>query len=211
MRIAFLLFIMALPVQAAEGDAKALKLAEAVFNANGGNAWPRVKAIKFTFNVEQGEQKLLVAKHDWNVRANTDTVSWGGKTVTVNLKDPGADADAKAAYARWVNDSYWLLMPIKLKDPGVKLAYKGQQTIEKKAYEVLNLSFAGGGLTPGDQYNIYIDPVTHLVMRWDYMPNPEKKVSGTWDGYNRFGGLRLATEHKFGDKMIWLTEIVVTK
>ena len=173
--LATLTWLAAAP--AAESDAKAAKLAEAVFKASGGYNWPRVKAIKFTFTVEQGGKTLLKAAHHWNIRSNTDTVSWGEKTITVDLKNPGTDADAKAAYARWVNDSYWLLMPLKLKDPGVKLAYKGQQTIEKKSYEVLNLSFAGGGLTPGDQYNIYIDPVTNLVMHWDYLPNPEKKVS----------------------------------
>ena len=211
MRIAWLLFMIALPVLAAEGDAKALKLAESVFKASGGYNWQRVKAIQFTFDVEQDGKKLLSAKHNWNVRAGTDTVSWGDKTVTVNLRKPGDDADAKAAYARWVNDAYWLLMPIKLKDPGVKLAYKGQQSVENKTYDVLNISYAGVGLTPGDQYNIYIDPATHLVMHWDYMPNPEKKVSGSWDGYSNYGGLRLATEHKFGDKMIWLSKIAVTR
>ena len=31
------------------------------------------------------------------------------------------------AYAIWVNDTYWLLMPYKMKDPGVTLAYDGEE------------------------------------------------------------------------------------
>ena len=39
----------------------------------------------------------------------------------VNLAEPASDEDAKAAYARWVNDSYWLLAPLKLKHRGVNV------------------------------------------------------------------------------------------
>ena len=30
------------------------------------------------------------------------------------------------AYGTWVNDTYWLLMPYKMKDPGVMLAHDGE-------------------------------------------------------------------------------------
>jgi hypothetical protein len=132
-------------------------------------------------------------------------VSWAGKTVTVNVWNPAADEAAKAAYARWVNDSYWLIAPLKLKDPGVSVTYGGQQD----GFDSLHLSFAKVGLTPGDQYNLYIDPQTHLVRRWDYMPSREKKTSGTWSNYKDYGGLILSTERTFGDKRIWFSDVRV--
>jgi hypothetical protein len=75
--------------------------------------------------------------------------------------------------------------------------------------DVIQLKFARVGLTPDDVYNLYIDRATHLVRRWDYMPAPEKKMSGTWEGYQEFGGLKLATEHQFADKRITFTDVKV--
>src|SRR5437879_279123 len=93
----------------AADEKSAQQLADAVIKASGGDVWPRVKAIDFTFNVAQGEKQLMSAQHNWDVQAQTDTVTWNGKTVTVNLREPDSDADAKAAFQRWTNDSYWLL------------------------------------------------------------------------------------------------------
>lgn len=190
---------------AVDPKAQAQALADAVVKASGGDNWPKVRAIDFTFNVSAGTNLLMSAKHHWDVWNGTDTVTWAGKTANVNMWNPGNDASAKAAYARWVNDSYWLLAPLKLKDDGVTLTYTGS----KDGFEVLHLSFAKVGMTPGDQYNLYIDPGTSLVRRWDYMPAPDKKTTGTWDGYKDFGGLKLSTEHKFGDKRVWFSDIKV--
>ena len=181
------------------------ELADAVFKASGGENWSNVRSIEFTFNVSEGTTVLASVKHVWDVRAGTDTVTWKGKTVKVNVISPAADTDSKAAYARWVNDSYWLLAPLKLKDSGVTVNYAGTQN----GLEVLHVSFANVGLTPGDQYNLYVDPTTHLVRQWDYMPSPDKKLSGSWDEYKEFGGLKLATEHQFAGKRIWFTGVRV--
>ena len=196
------------PAAGAAGD-RARALAAAVIQASGGANWPRVRSIRFTFNVAQEGKTVVSAQHQWDGRAGADTVTWNGKTVTVNTGNPGAEADAKAAYQRWVNDSYWLLMPLKLGDPGVNLAYQDSQQIEGRRYEVLRLWFGQVGLTPGDQYTLYIDPEKHLVRRWDYQPSADKKTSGTWEGYRDFGGLNLSTEHQFGGKRIWFSDVNV--
>ena len=192
------------------GDDAAMKLAKDVVHASGGDDWSKVKRIQFTFNVIDKEGKpAMAAKHDWNLRAGTDTVTWKDKTVTVNLMDKNDAGDAKAAYQRWTNDTYWLLMPLKLLDGGVKLTSGGSQEVDGQKYEVLNLSFADVGLTPGDKYNLYIDPQEKLIRRWDYMPSAEKKTSGTWDGYEQFGPLKLATKHQFGERQINMTDVKV--
>ena len=194
----------------ATGDEKAMKLADAVVKASGGDKWHTVKRLRFTFNVTNADgTPAMVARHDWDVRANSDTVTWDGNTVTVDLAKPGDDEQQKKAYQRWVNDSYWLLAPLKVKDGGVKLTHKGTQDVDGQPMEVLHLAFEGVGLTPGDQYNLYIDPKMHLVRRWDYMPNAEKKVTGTWEGYETFGPLTLSTSHQFGDRKITFTDVSV--
>jgi len=192
------------------GDDAAMKLAKDVVKASGGDNWAKVKRIQWTFNVIDKDGKpAMAAKHDWDLRAGTDLVTWKDKTVTVKFADKNDEGDAKAAYQRWVNDSYWLLMPMKLLDGGVKLAHGGTQEVEGQKYEVLNMSFQDVGLTPGDKYTLYIDPQEKLVRRWDYMPSAEKKMSGTWDGYEQFGPLKLATKHQFGDRQINMTDVKV--
>ena len=189
----------------------AAHLADAVWKASGGENWSRVKAIDFTFVVEKAGTTLLSAEHHWDVVAQTDRVRWKGKDVTVNLAEPGTDEDAKAAYARWVNDSYWLLAPLKLKDRGVNLSVEGKKTIDGAEREVLRLSFDKVGLTSDDNYRLYIDPKTNLVSSWDYMPKPGESKHATWNGYQESGGLTLATDHEMdGGVRIRIQNLKVT-
>jgi hypothetical protein len=204
-------FLGTIPVFAQEsGDAKAQQLATDLWKASGGENWSRAKALDFTFVVEDNGQQLASAQHHWDMAAGTDQVKWKGKDVTVNLAAPAQDEEGKAAYARWVNDSYWLLAPLKVLDPGVKLAYEGTKESDGAQCETLRLSFAQVGLTPGDQYVLYIDPQTKLLRGWDYMPKPETMIHGTWEKYVPSGGLQLATEHNFGGKMIRFADVKVT-
>ncbi len=54
---------------------------------------------------------------------------------------------------------------------------EGRKTIDGAEREVLLLSFDKVGLTPKDQYRLYIDPATKLLASWDYMPEPGKSKS----------------------------------
>ena len=195
----------------ASGDDAAMKLAKEVVQASGGDQWGKVKRVQFTFNVIDKDGKPVAAnRHDWDVRGGADTITTrDNKTVTVKLADKNDEGDAKTAYRQWVNDTYWLLMPLKLLDGGVKLAHGGTQDVDGQKYEILNMSFDSVGLTPGDRYTLYIDPKEKLVRRWDYMPSAEKKVSGTWDGYEQFGPLKLSTKHQFGERQINMTDVKV--
>lgn len=201
------LFLAPLHPAAAADDAK--QLATDVWRASGGENWQHVQRIRFTFAVEADGKTLLEAEHDWDVAAGTDHVKWKNKDVTVNVYAPAADEDGKAAYARWVNDSYWLLAPLKLLDRGVTLTAEPAQEIDGARCEVLRLSFAKVGLTPGDEYRLYIDPKSKLVRAWDYMPKPGTKMRATWDGYREFGGLHLATEHQFAGKAVRFPHVEV--
>ena len=194
---------------AQDNDAKAQQLATAVWQASGGEKWSTVKEIFFTFDVEKNNQPVLLAEHDWKVDAGTDRVRWNGKDVTVNLVSPAQDEDNQAAYRRWVNDSYWLLAPLKIRDPGVKIQYEGSKDVQGTKREVLHLSFQQVGLTPNDQYLLYIDPQTNLVTAWDYMPKPDTSVNMSWENYQKAGGLLLATEHKLPEASIRILNLKV--
>jgi hypothetical protein len=206
---------LALPSALSAADEAAEKLADAVMKASGGGAWPSVKRIRFSFVVEEPgkTEPLLLAKHDWDLKTYMDTAEWKGKKATINLLDPASmkTEDEKAAFARWTNDSYWLVAPLKLKDKGVTLKYGGKMTVDGRELEVLDVTFANVGMTSADHYMMYIDPKTSLLVKWDYMPAPDKKITSVWEDYRDFNGLKLATKHDFAGKIIKLTDVTVDR
>ena len=173
-----------------------------------------MKEIAFTFVVEKEGKTVFSAQHRWNVRAGNDEVKWKDKEgkdhqVTADLASAPTEGEEKDAYGRWVNDSYWLLAPLKVLDRGVKLEVGETKAIGGVDCETLRISFENVGLTPTDQYLLYIDPQTKLLRAWDYVPATGKGMQTTWAKYESFGGLKLATEHNFEGRTIKLVDIKV--
>ena len=82
-------------------------------------------------------------------------------------------------YGRFINDSYWLLMPWKWLDPGVNLEYAGKKTVDGQEYDVVTLSFGNGvGLTSNDHYWAYVSTKTNLMERWEYVLQTEEGAPG---------------------------------
>ena len=216
--IAVIVSLFALTVATAraadEPAGKGQQLATDLWKASGGENWTKVKEMHFTFVVESEGKPLFSAHHVWNVAAGTDEVKWKDKEgkdhqVSANLAAPASDDEGKTAYGRWVNDSYWLLAPLKIRDRGVKVEAGGAKELHGATCETLRLSFDTVGLTPADQYVLYLDPKTKLVCAWDYIPKTGDGMQATWEKYQTFGGLTLATEHNFNGKTIKLADIKV--
>ena len=218
LQIAVIVSLLALTAAAAraadEPSSEGQQLATDLWKASGGENWAKVREVRFTFVVEQEGKPLFSAQHVWNVAAGTDQVKWKDKQgkdhqVTANLFAPPSDDEGKAAYARWVNDSYWLLAPLKIRDHGVKVEMGGLKDLNGVTCETARLKFDNVGLTPTDQYVFYIDPKTKLPRAWDYIPQSGTGMQATWEKFQSFGGLNLATEHNFDGKTIKLTDIKV--
>jgi len=218
LHIAVIVSLLALTAAAArsadEPSSEGQQLATDLWKASGGENWAKVREVRFTFVVEQEGKPLFSAQHVWNVAAGTDQVKWKDKQgkdhqVTANLFAPPSDDEGKAAYARWVNDSYWLLAPLKIRDRGVKVEMGGLKDLNGVTCETARLKFDNVGLTPTDQYVFYIDPKTKLPRAWDYIPQSGTGMQATWEKFQSFGGLNLATEHNFDGKTIKLTDIKV--
>ncbi len=185
-------------------------LASEVMKAAGIEMWPNVSRVKFTFNVAVDGKRKVSAVHDWDVRKGKDIVKWNGKVATADVWYPNEnEGDAAEAYKRWVNDSYWLLAPLKLGEKGVNVKDAGTKVIEGESLPALELSFGNVGLTSNDKYVLYIDPSTKLVKFWDYMPNETTKKTATWEEYAQSGGLNLCTRHVVGNAVITITDLEV--
>ena len=191
-----------------EAREEANELAKEVWRASGGENWSKVRELRFTCHVEQDGKEISRAEHEWKTRDSSVRVTWNGKVVVVHLLTPPQDEDGKAAFARWTDDSWWLLAPLKLLDYGVKLDYEGRKKSEGVEYETARVRFEVG-LKTDDQYLLYIDPKTEMVRAWDYIPKAGNVVHGTSEKYETFGGLKLATEHNFDGKKMRFTDIEV--
>jgi hypothetical protein len=96
----------------------------------------------------------------------------------------------------WINDSYWLVMPWKLQDPGVNLTYvKSEQLSDGTMADILQLTFSAVGVTPENKYWLYVDKESHLITQWAYYQNyndAEPKFLKPWNNYQKAGNLLLS-------------------
>lgn len=204
------------PAWAADTDPKALALADQVMDALGGaKAWAGTRYLRFDWAVERGGKTVVKRSHTWDrysgdYRLEGTTRDGKAYRVVMNLntREGKASLDGKAlsgdalkkqlesAYGAWVNDGYWLLMPYKLRDPGVVLALDGEEKTADGAWDKLRLSFQGVGLTPKDRYWAYVNRATRLVDRWDFVLQDEQGPASTflWKGWKRYGGILLADD-----------------
>lgn len=202
----------------ASADPAALTLADSVVQSVGGwEAWNEARYLEFTFVVSTQGNERRRTSHRWDRTTGAYRVEGlnrdGKKFLAVwNLhsKDGRAWLDGmelageeaheqlERAAAVGVNDSYWLLMPLKLHDPGVHLEDEGVRADSLgKSWRVLALHFDQGvGLTPGDRYWVYVDPASGTVGRWDYVlesfePGTPASVF-SWEDWRQVGPLRLS-------------------
>jgi hypothetical protein len=118
----------------------------------------------------------------------------------------------KRAKSLWINDTYWMLMPYKLRDPGVTLKYDGEyKDSTGTVYDKLALSFDNVGETPGDHYWVYVNRGNHRVERWDMVLQSDKPPpkTYTWEGWEEHDGLWFPTAHR-GDNVNVFTRDVET-
>lgn len=210
-----------------KADEKAAAIASQLDNALGGmTAWESVPYVRFDFVIVKDGKEVARFRHWWDKRHGIDRVEGPddkgrmvaaivnldkktGKSFTAGLPDNDSTsiaAQVQNGYERWVNDSYWLMMPFKIRDAGTNLKYggmkKGPGGVE---WDVLDLTFDHGvGLTSGDHYWLYVNRKTHLMDKWDFllqsMDPKGPAASATWEGWTKFGGVRISTIHHFEGK-----------
>jgi hypothetical protein len=181
----------------------------------GGRAWERARYFEFDFVVVREGSEASRWSHRWD-RYDGDLRMSGVRrgepiVVIMNVNRPeepaqawidgqpvaGAQLDSLRtfAYGRFINDSYWLIMPYKWTDPGVRHAYLGERHEADRDWEVVHISFDDVGLTPQNEYLAYIDPATGLMERWYHYPRADADPAiFDWTDWQQFGPILLSTE-----------------
>lgn len=196
---------------AARSDPRAIAIADLVMDALGGRAaWDATRVIEWRF---KKSRRLC-----WDRATNDFRLDEGGRVVLMNLatgagrvfeggEEVVRDLDKKRdaldrGYKIWVNDSYWLLAPYKLKDSGVRLTWKGEGRLEgDRPADILRLEFSGVGVTPDNAYDMWVARDTHLVERWSFYKwsgDSEPAMTTPWNDWRTYGAIRLASDHGSG-------------
>ena len=200
-------------------DARAVKLANDVLRQLGGRErWDALTGLRWSFGVATHDTVRSLRRHAWNKHTGEHRVE--GKTRTGDafviihtlgdstrgaawVNGNAIEGDSlhkliKRAEALWVNDSYWFLMPYKLLDPGVHLAWDSEVKDDLGTFDRISMTFANVGLTPGDHYWVDVNRRSHRVERWQMVlqgsqPPP---VKYTWEGWEEHEGLWFPTAHR---------------
>ncbi|WP_424962763.1 hypothetical protein [Ekhidna sp.] len=186
-------------------DLLATLLADKTMLAMGGRkAWDNTRYIKWNFFGRRdhtwdkwtGDVRIEVPSDEltilMNINSKEGKVLKSGQEITPD----SLDIYLQRGYEMWVNDSYWLVMPFKLKDTGVTLKYLREDTTKTgEAADVLSLSFEGVGVTPENVYEVWVDTDSKLVTQWAYYPDSstlEPRFVTPWADYQKYGDILLS-------------------
>ena len=189
-------------------DPTAIEIADRVMEAMGGrDAWDATRYLTWKFfgrrlhvwdkhtgrirvegvGREDGKPYVILMNlHDGSGRAWRDGIEITDEAELAEMLDGGE--------AAWINDSYWLVMPYKLKDSGVTLKHVGAGTmVDGRAAQVLQLTFEGVGRTPENKYLVYVADDSGLVEQWDFFAaDADARFQFPWHDWQRHGEILLS-------------------
>ncbi|MCS4033313.1 hypothetical protein GGP50_002900 [Salinibacter ruber] len=211
------------PTDTIAPETRADSVAYRLLQAHGIDAWASSPYLRFNFGIETPGGAQTIARHLWNRNTGAYRMEWSAGpdssyVALVNVRDPqegrlggtvylngseltGAAAETarEEAYGRFVNDTYWLLAPLKAFDPGVNRTYVPDSSTAE--HDVIQLTFDDVGRTPGDRYWLYVSTETGRLDRWAYhlqgMPEDAPPQFYDWTQYRELsaadGTVRLAS------------------
>jgi hypothetical protein len=193
-------------LQAQDSDARAASIADSVILTMGGKEnWDNTQYLHWTFfrrrtiwwNKWTGDVRIEIPAKKLLLLSNINTKN--GKAFRNGIEITQADSVAyfnDRAYKILMNDSYWLAMPFKLRDPGVNLSYWGtsKDSADHDCY-LLQLTFNNVGVTPENKYHIWVDRSSYLVTQWAYFEkfsDDTAAIINPWLDYQRYGNILLS-------------------
>ena len=183
-----------------EGKAgpEAEALADKMLVALNVNAYDSIKVLKWSF--PRGHHFV------WFKNKNRTEVNWKNYRVDLDLATLNGNAwkngqmlsgDEKdkainKAWKYFANDSFWLVAPYKIRDPGTT-----RQLVETKEGPALLVTYTTGGVTPGDSYLWLLDE-NYLPKAWKLWVKiiPIGGLKFTWENWQTFNGAKFATLHR---------------
>jgi hypothetical protein len=182
-----------------EGDRPELAEAytDSMLNALNAEAYAEIKILRWSFprghdfvwNRENGA--VNVRWDDYEVNLNTETreglATRSGEPLWAEEKEEALTM----AWRYFANDSFWLIAPYKIRDPGTTRTF-----IETNEGPGILVTYSSGGVTPGDTYLWILDD-NHLPKKWKLWVQiiPVGGLAFTWEGWQSYQGAMIASDH----------------
>jgi hypothetical protein len=217
--------ITAPPVDKGAPDPAADELARRVIDIQGGPSWEKARYFSFTFNLARNGQPAAVFPQQWDRLTGDYRVSGNDPkgvpfvvVMHVNTKlgkawqngvavtDPAALQNLLTlGYRRFINDTYWLLMPLKMLDPGVYRTALGERTDAcGRKWDVVRVIFDQGPGVPTDVYWAWINRDSGIVEEWDMKlagaAADEHPVEVFFHDFKRVNGVLISTRREVKGK-----------
>ena len=164
---------------------EAESLADEMLGALNKRGYDSIAVIKFAY--PGGHE------YEWDKANNRVIVRWDGKEVNLNLNQSPEDFNGTEyeAYEYFLNDSFWLVAPFKVRDDGVM-----RSTVDVKDGRGLLVTYTSGGVTPGDSY-LWIIGDDGFPKAWKlYTSNvPIGGLKVGWGGWVEKEGVWFSTFH----------------
>ena len=172
-----------------QGVQEGLWLAEKMSEALHKSAYDRINFISWQygshhFDWNKKEDSVKVIWADFEVKVSTQTlVGMAYQGGVILLGDQNKKAVEKAI-CYFNNDSFWLVAPYKLNDPGVSLS-----SVKMPKGHGLLVTYTQGGSTPGDTYLWLLDE-NYFPRAWKMWVKmlPLGGVKSEWMGWQKRKG-----------------------
>jgi len=212
-------------------------LGRAMFeNMAGDGALQRARYFSYTFNVIKDGKVVSSFPQRWD-RVTGDyfvsgrrpdgtpfeaTINIAKKTVhgSVEGRTLTGSAELKSLYqlaeSRFLNDTLWLLMPLRIFDPGFYRVYDGPRSDTcGHTWDLLKVTVEATKGTVTATYWPWINRDTHLVDEWDMkldtMPPDAPPVEVLFHDYRRIAGLLISVrrEVRGQDQIVRLDDLKI--
>jgi hypothetical protein len=175
-------------------------------------AWDHTGAVRWSFferhHYVWDRNRGLVELRWGDSRALFRTADQTGRVWREGTEQTGEDAKEGlgAAYAYWINDSFWLNPVVKFFDPGVERALVKLDN----GRDALLVSYSSGGVTPGDAY-LWIPGPDGLPEAWRMWVQiiPIGGIETSWEGWKELStGAKISTQHEgWGRTMTFISDV----
>ena len=188
-------------------DKRAMAIADASVNAIGGREnYNNTRYLSWVFfgkrfhvwdkytgdiRIEYGKGDLLLM----NVHTKQGRVWENGQEI---IDKAQLKKKLDWGYKVWINDSYWVVMPFKLHDDGVNLAYtREDMSLDGRPVDVLTMTFNDVGVTPENKYEVFFDKETKRFSEFAYYPTidtKEPRFRMPWKNWKTHGNIMLSDD-----------------
>lgn len=188
----------------ANSDPAAVELADSIMVAVGGrDNWENTRYITWRFD---GERELAWDRRSGSVRFESfqDSATYlfraGGEGGRVQigekeiLEPDSLSAMLRDARSEWRNDSFFLVMPFRLKSDGITLKYLGEERTDSARYNLLQITVSEGSEAPPGDYIAYVDLTDNLIKMCSELDENSRDADDflvRWDHYSKHDNILL--------------------